>query len=210
MPELNMNDIIHAAVRRDLGRIEGALRTFSEGDRARAGALQRAWETLWRQLHHHHVGEDSHVWPYLRSLGVLDERMLEEMEHEHEAMAAAMTAATAGMAAFADAPTTSNAVQAADLVARAHEITEQHLVHEETAVIPFIEERWDTPEWKATEKQLRKGSPSHNGEFFAWLQDGATPEILAGLRANIPAPVVFVLSRVFGRRYAREVAPVWR
>jgi hypothetical protein len=30
------------------------------------------------------------------------------------------------------------------------------------------------------------------------------------LRATVPMPVVVVLARVFGRRYGREVAPVWR
>jgi len=29
-------------------------------------------------------------------------------------------------------------------------------------------------------------------------------------KATVPTPVVTVLARVFGRRYYREVAPVWR
>jgi hypothetical protein len=30
------------------------------------------------------------------------------------------------------------------------------------------------------------------------------------LRSTVPAPVVALLVRLFGRRYTREVAPVWR
>jgi hypothetical protein len=32
----------------------------------------------------------------------------------------------------------------------------------------------------------------------------------AFLKQTVPAPVVTVLSRVFGRRYHKEVAPTWR
>jgi len=48
------------------------------------------------------------------------------------------------------------------------------------------------------------------GSFFAWLTDGMSDEGRAYLRKTVPTPVVVVLSRVFGRRYNREVAPVWR
>jgi hypothetical protein len=42
------------------------------------------------------------------------------------------------------------------------------------------------------------------------MQDGATPEEMSALRGNVPRPVLMVLSGLFGRRYRREVAPVWR
>lgn len=76
--------------------------------------------------------------------------------------------------------------------------------------MPIIEDRLDTPEWKAVERQLRKGSPAMAGELFAWLQDGADPGVRDALGRTVPAPVRFVLTRVVGRSYQREVAPVWR
>jgi hypothetical protein len=47
------------------------------------------------------------------------------------------------------------------------------------------------------------------GWFMAWLDDGATPEERAALRANVPGPVVAIIGGVFGRRYRKEIAPVW-
>ena len=44
MATITMNEIIHAAVRRDLARAESALRSFPDGDRSRAEALKRAWD----------------------------------------------------------------------------------------------------------------------------------------------------------------------
>lgn len=210
MAELTMNEIIHAAVRRDLARMEAALRAFPDGDVVRARELQRAWASLWEQLHHHHQQEDAHVWPYLRRLGVLDPILLDEMESEHQAMAEAMISATGAVDGLAAEPTAAAASRAADLVGEAARVTERHLVHEEKEVMPTVVEREDTPEWKAVEKEFRKAPPAFIGRMMAWVQDGADPEVRDALRSQIPRPVLFVFSRVLGRRYHREVAPVWR
>ena len=207
-----MNDIIHAAVRRDLARMTAALQAFPDGDQARARALQRAWQTLWNQLHHHHMGEDAYVFPYLRQLGpdVLDPALLDAMDAEHEAMAASIQAAGASIDALAAEPTAARAEAAHAAVVTATEVTDRHLVHEETDAVPAITARMHTPEWKAIEKQLRKSPLSMSGEMFAWLEDGTEPHVQQALAATVPAPVRFVLSRVAGRSYHREVAPTWR
>jgi hypothetical protein len=56
----------------------------------------------------------------------------------------------------------------------------------------------------------RRSGPATAGTFFAWMEDGATAEEKAALRAHIPGPVVAVLGGVLGRGYRKEVAPVWR
>jgi len=66
-----------------------------------------------------------------------------------------------------------------------------------------------TPGWKAVEKKLRAASPVEAGWFFAWLQDGARREELEYLRTLLPGPVLFVLSRGFGRGYTKQVASAW-
>ncbi len=205
-----MNQIIHAAVRRDLARTEAALRSLPEGNAGRAAQLQRAWAALWWQLRHHHQQEDEHVWPYVRSLGVVDPAVVDSMESEHHAMAAACEAATGAIGTVAADPTATHAAAAADAVAEAARITDAHLEHEERAITPVIQERIETPEWKSIESEFRKGGPVRGGQFLAWLQDGGDPEVLAALRSTIPPPVLFILSRGFGRSYHRNVAPVWR
>ena len=45
---------------------------------------------------------------------------------------------------------------------------------------------------------------------LAWMQDGAGAPERAALRDNIPAPVLALVSTLFGRRYRREIAPIWR
>jgi hemerythrin-like domain-containing protein len=91
--QLSMNQVIHAAVRRDVARTEQALRALRDGDGVRAAQLQRAWANLVRELKHHHEGEDALVWPYLRSQGI-DASLLDAMEAEHTAMAEGLRTGT--------------------------------------------------------------------------------------------------------------------
>jgi hypothetical protein len=45
---------------------------------------------------------------------------------------------------------------------------------------------------------------------MAWIQDGMPEDARAHLRSTIPAPVTFLLSRVAGRSYYRDIAPAWQ
>jgi len=110
---------------------------------------------------------------------------------------------------FVASATAASAETAADSVAAAAGVTARHLDHEEQAVMPIIVPQMKTAEWKAVEKQLR-GSAGEAGSFFAWLQDGMEPEIASALAGTVPAPVRFIFSRVIGRGYHKEIAPVWR
>jgi hemerythrin-like domain-containing protein len=201
-----MNALIHHAVRRDLDRLATALDTLQEGDAPRAAELERAFANLRRELTHHHEGEDAYVWPLLAGLGV-DAGLLAAMESEHATMSAALAEtgdalARGGSAADADAARAS--------LARTRKVVGTHLDHEEADLEPLLRDQEKTPAWKAVTTKLRHSSPGDAGSFFAWLTDGMSPDDRASLRRSVPPPVTVVLARVFGRRYAREVAPVWR
>jgi hemerythrin-like domain-containing protein len=205
---MTMNRVIHGAVRRDLGRLEAALADFPEGDRDRARDLQRAYGFLRAELTRHHEGEDDHIWPMLGTVGV-DGELLQTMESEHQAMAAALAETDTAMATLAGSATAADAAAARASVERTRQVTDQHLTHEENDLEPQLLPHLETPEWKAVEKQLRKAPPAVAGSFFAWITDGMGTEEQAFLRKTVPSPVVFLLTRVFGRRYQKEIAPVW-
>lgn len=209
MATLSMNQIIHAAVRRDVARTEQALRALPEGDVSRARQLQQAWRNLVRELTHHHEAEDALVWPFLLSRGV-DAELLGAMEGEHDAMKNALADAGRAIDRVVAEPIASRAQAAADAVSRSSVVINNHLEHEEQDVEPVMARFEDDAEWKALTKKLRPAALTDAGSALAWMQDGAGERELAGLRATIPAPVLMLVSRVFGRRYAREVAPTWR
>jgi hypothetical protein len=209
MATMSMNKIIHAAVRRDVTRTEQALRGLPDGDGERARQVQRAWQHLVKELTHHHEAEDSLAWPFLLSRGV-DPDLMATMEGEHGAMRDALAAASRAIDGLLVDPTTSRAREAADEVARARTVIDAHLRHEEDDVEPLIAAYEDDPEWKAAAKGMRPSRLTDAGDALAWMQDGAGEQERASLRATIPAPVIAVMTTVFGRRYRREVAPTWR
>jgi hemerythrin-like domain-containing protein len=206
---MTMNRVIHAAVRRDLARLESALDSAPDGDRARACQLEVAYANLYRELKHHHVGEDSHVFPFLARVEGASE-LVQVMQAEHEAMADALAEAGAGMTAYASTGSALHAHAARDSVLRAHEVVERHLHHEESELEPLLLPHLESPEWKAVEKRLRPAALADSGRWMAWVQDGMPDEERAYFRSTIPAPVTFLLSRVAGRSYYREVAPAWQ
>src|SRR6478672_7547367 len=115
--DLSMNQIIHAAVRRDVGRTEQALRAMPDGDGARAREIQRGWAHLVQQLTEHHQQEDALVWPFLQGQGV-DQQLLDAMESEHQGLGEALRTGAGAIADVVADPSGSSAATAADVVAR--------------------------------------------------------------------------------------------
>ena len=206
---MTMNRVIHAAVRRDLVRLESALAAAPDGDRARARQLQVAYANVHDQLKHHHEGEDTHVFPCLARVEGATE-LVEVMETEHQAMADALASARTAMDTYASTGSASDAHAARDAVVTANAVVERHLHHEENDLEPLMLPHLETPEWKAVEKQLRPASLAESGRFMAWVQDGMPEAERAYLRSTIPVPVTFLLSRLAGRSYYRDVAPAWQ
>jgi hemerythrin-like domain-containing protein len=207
---MSMNKVIHAAVRRDLGRFRGALDDFTEGDRTRAAALYRAWQNFDAQLTEHHEGEHEVAWPALEAIGI-DTGTIATFDSEHEAMATDLAATRATMATFGSTASRPDADVAAAAMARLQTTTETHLDHEEREIEPVLVERHDDPVIKEMGKKFSKraGLPTA-GVFFAWVQDGATAQEQAALRESVPGPVLAIIGGVFGRSYRKDVAPVWR
>ncbi|NEK58721.1 hemerythrin domain-containing protein [Geodermatophilus sabuli] len=206
---MTMNRVIHAAVRRDLDRLDAALGQVADGDRTRARDLERAFANLRRELTHHHEGEDTHIWPMAATVGI-DRGLLEAMESEHSAMADALAETAGAMTAFAASGSAADAATARASVVRTRAVVERHLSHEETELEPELSRHFETPAWKAVEKKLSRQPPGVAGRFFAWVTDGMSDEHRAFLRRTVPSPVVTVLARTFGRRYYKDVAPTWR
>jgi hemerythrin-like domain-containing protein len=206
---MSMNKVIHCAVRRDLERFRRALDAFTDGDRERAAALYRAWVTFDAQLTEHHEGEHEIAWPALKAIGVA-EPTIASFDAEHEKMAADLAATREAMATLRRTATRADADVAAAALAQLQTTTVTHLDHEERETESVLAQHDGDPAVKEMGKRFSKraGLPTA-GTFFAWVQDGATPEEKAALKDSVPGPVLAVIGGVFGRRYRSEVAPVW-
>ncbi len=204
-----MNKVIHCAVRRDLRRFRTALDKFTDGDKARAAALLRAWENFDAQLTDHHEGEHEIAWAGLTAVGV-DQATIDSFDHEHELMAADLATTRKAMQTFATSASRAHADAAGAAMAKLETTTNTHLDHEEETSEPVYQKEKDHPAIKEMGKKFsRRTGIGQAGVFMAWLQDGATPEEKAGLRGNVPGPVLAIIAGLFGRKYRKDVRPVW-
>jgi hypothetical protein len=208
MAEMSMNKVIHAAFRRDLDRFVGALTTIRAGDTDRAAQLGRAWDNFDRQLTDHHEGEHEIAWPALESVGVTKETIA-QLDAEHETMAAALARAGTAMSALRSTAGQGEAETALSALMHLRDVTVEHLDHEEREIEPVFLDTAESPEMKAMGKKFAKVGPTKGGIFFSWVLDGATAEEREALGHTIPAPVLKILTTVFGRSYRKDVAPVW-
>jgi hypothetical protein len=206
---MSMNKIIHAAVRRDLARFAGALATFPDGSTARAGQLQNAWRFFYGELDYHHHGEHDIAWPALESVGV-PRATLDQMDAEHERLAAALGTADTAFATLTRTPTEAAAKDAAAAIADLQAVVDEHLAHEEAELEPVYQANRKGPEMKEMGRKFSKRGGKASGNFFAWVMNGASAEEKAALRVDVPAPVIAILPRLLGRQYTKTVAPVWQ
>jgi hemerythrin-like domain-containing protein len=208
-PRMSMNKVIHCAFRRDLRRFRVALDAFQDGDKARAAALHTAWVNFDHQLTEHHEGEHEVAWPALKAIGVADSAIT-TFDEEHDAMAAALRTAGQAMDTLARTATAADAQSAATAMAALDEATTTHLDHEEREIEQLLHDKEEDPAVKQMGKQFsRRSSLPVAGTFFAWMEDGASTDERAALRQSVPGPVIAIIGGIFGRRYRKEVAPVW-
>ena len=208
MAQMSMNKVIHGAFRRDLDRFVGALASFRSGDSTRAQQLGRAWDNFDRQLTDHHEGEHEIAWPALEAVGVSHETIT-QMDAEHDVMAAALTQTRTAMAALEAVPGHAESGKALAAMEHLRDVTVLHLDHEEQELEAVYLENVESPAIKEMGKKFARVSPAKGGVFFAWLLDGATPQERSAITENIPAPVLKIITALFGRSYRKQVAPVW-
>ena len=89
------------------------------------------------------------------------------------------------------------------------QVTTTHLDNEEAMSEPLFAEKHDDPAIKEMGRKFGKQPLGVAGTFFAWVQDGASAEEMAALRGSVPGPVLAIIGGLFGRRYRKEVRPVW-
>ena len=206
---MSMNKVIHRAVRRDLDRFRRALDAFTDGDLERADALHRAWVNFNAQLTEHHEGEHEIAWPAMKAIGI-DGVTIDVFDTEHATMAADLATAGTAMSKLRGTAARAEADVAAAAMVRLQTTTVSHLDHEEQATESTLTQHHGDPVIKEMGKRFsRRTGPPKAGVFFAWVQDAATPEEKAALRESVPGPVLAIIGGLFGRRYRKEIAPVW-
>lgn len=207
----HMNTIIHHGLRRDLARMTSVLAHPMSDDQRTALCRHISWLLDYLHHHHHHVGEDEGVWPRTLSKRPDLAQMVEEMEAEHEALAAASDGLRHAAAGFARDGSDANRSALAHAVTQMQEATLPHLEHEEQVAMPLVLETLDDDDWDYLEKNyFRKGiSLTDSATMFMLLLDDLDAHRASVVKGELPGPVYWVVSRIFGSRYDSAAQVRW-
>ncbi|GAA0923593.1 hypothetical protein GCM10009558_035630 [Virgisporangium aurantiacum] len=197
MSELSGYLLIHAGIRTELHRL-AALADGVAAGRRHAGprqlaALRSLVADVFDTIHHHHVGEDEHLWPLLRTVpGIAPE--LDALEAEHDLLDPLMDR----IANYRDP---------ADLAASSRELADlmdRHLAAEEALVVPTVRAHIGPERYAAMEKAMRRGGVKPKLSFVVpWLA-AADPALFAEVGRE-QGMVVRILHRLTRGAYERRV-----
>ena len=207
--------VMHHAFRRDLTAFEAAVRNTPVGDAATWRALQARWARFGDVLHHHHEIEDVSIWPVLlrHADGLGDEaatRTLTAMEAEHAEIDPALAACTAGFAAMVEHPCADHRNALDVHVTTTRVALGEHLAHEETEALPFLQRVMTADEFAETERAAQAGYPMRMVPFLVpWVAAGLPDDVTARILHDAGAAYALVL-RVFRPRFTKAEARAFR
>lgn len=200
--DLDVMRALHAALRRDSGRLERAAERFEAQDEKAYDALLLGWECFSSSLHHHHMIEDTHIWPLLRQKRADspdDVAVLDAMEDEHSRIDPAIAAVDRALG-----DRRSGVEDVASHITDFVGFLRAHLEHEERDAFPLIRHHITHQEWdglnRASMKDLSLGELSRMGP---WLLDGVTPDDARRVLQEIPPPLRLLHRFWWNPRYQR-------
>ena len=204
-----MNTIIHHGLRRDLERLERVLASPLPSVQREALCDHVAWMVDY--LHHHHVGEDEGVWPRTLAKRPDLQPLVDEMEAEHAALAAASEGLRDAARAYRSDGSEAARSTMVSAVTQMQKAPLPHLDHEERVAMPLVVQTLDDEDWAYLAKNhFRKGvSLSSAAVLFMWLLDDLDQRRASIVKAELPTPLFWLLSRFYGPRYDREAAQRW-
>lgn len=199
MKDTSMNTNLHAAFLREIARLRKATTAIDLSDAAARDGLARRYAFFSAALHHHHEGEDSYLWEKVRPSATPAEiTILDEMESEHGALAAALEPLDQQFATLsADADAAAIAAQFDALVA----VLEPHCAHEEAEGIQIVQKYLSADDMKAFMEFNRNAANA--SLVLPWVCDGASAEVSAQTWGVMPTPVRMMVKPMLTRKYAK-------
>jgi hemerythrin-like domain-containing protein len=206
-----MMGITHSALRRDLTRTATALNAQTPPFDPQRTALAAHLAWMMDFLQRHHEGEDTGLWPLVRSMDPSAGDLLGRMEHDHAQIAPRMEAlstATGRYAGDGSAPSREDVIAA---LASLRAVLDPHLAREETEMMPIVSRALTNQQWESfnQEHYIKPKSKSELGEEGHWLIDSIDPAGYTIVVGTVPPIPRFVLLHAFAGRYARACAARW-
>jgi iron-sulfur cluster repair protein YtfE (RIC family) len=206
--DTNMMRIVHSALRRDLERARVALTRVPPPDDRQRAALADHLGWMMSFLEAHHRSEDLGLYPAVRERDPGAAALLDDMAHDHEAVAAAVAVLERASATYAERDEREPLIDAlADLAT----VLLPHLQREEDEAMPVVSRAITNAEWSAIEQRhnLDGKSTAQLGREGHWLIDEASSEDRARVLGLVPPVPRLLLLYGFGPAYRRHKRACW-
>ncbi|MEO9327076.1 hemerythrin domain-containing protein [Gordonia aurantiaca] len=196
--------VAHHMFRRDLTDFAAAVPVTPLDDTGTWRALATRWELFSDALHHHHNGEDLHLWPLLEERADESEKIvLEAMESEHDLIDPLLEESAAGFAAMVERPGGETRATLADVLSRARTVLGDHLAHEETDALAIVQRRMTPRDWEDFEAMMNKtGSIREMMKVGPLMLKGLSDQHLSAVYTRVPAALKLIV-RLGGPSFRR-------
>jgi hemerythrin-like domain-containing protein len=141
-------------------------------------------------LHSHHQDEDELLYPKLIERAPEQATVTEQVEHEHQVIAAALDAALAACATWRQRPPAATGEALAAALDHLNEVVQPHLDDEEQKVVPPAAVTLTQQEWDAMGKRGMSSVPRNKRAIAAGMMlEPLDPADRAYMMKHVPAPL---------------------
>jgi hemerythrin-like domain-containing protein len=205
-----MMGVMHDAMPRDFVRACAVLSSETPLGGVQRAALADHVVFMLEFLHDHHHNEDERLWPLVRAHDPMLGEALDRMSDDHASIAAGAADVLRTMGAFRSDAGDAGRRELAGALDGFNCVLLPHLAHEEAEVMPRVSACLTADQWHAFEKDaMPPFTVPVLAEYFNWFLEDLDEDRTRRVKASLPAPIVFTMTRVFGRGYRRRAAQRW-
>jgi hemerythrin-like domain-containing protein len=180
--------VVHAMFRREFGLMAALVRGVTAGDTRRAQIVAEHIELMNGVLHHHHVGEDKHLWPRL-----LDRRPEEAasvvhlMKDQPEGIGKTLEEIDGALEVWRSGAASDSGEPLANGLDRLVQLLEEHSREEEERALPIIEKCITATEWGTmVQEAAAELSQESLALVFGMMMYEGDPEVMQGVFSHMP------------------------
>ncbi|MFI7615611.1 hemerythrin domain-containing protein [Nonomuraea terrae] len=203
--------VVHTMFRREFGSVPGLVRGVAAGDERRAEVVAGHVALINGVLHHHHAGEDAHVWP--RLLERVPEKLkplVAVMEEQHEAIHKSSRQLGDALEAWRATASAQARDALAETVEQLLPALTEHLALEEEHVVPLIEQYVTAEEYRRlTEEGSADTPPDQLPTIFGMLMYEGEPQAIDRIVSEMPPEIQPVIKDLAAKAYAAYAAELY-
>jgi iron-sulfur cluster repair protein YtfE (RIC family) len=198
--------VVHRVFRREFTLAPKLIRAVGPGDTGRARMVGGHLRDIYLGLHHHHTAEDELLWPLLLARVDLDADKVLLMEAQHQRVDALLSQAIDLLPKWEATAAAPVRDQLAGVYDALWPVLLEHLVAEETEVLPLVGEHISQAEWDRLGERFETETPkSKLMLFLGALLEEATPAEAELMLGKVPGPARLIWRLVGRRSYTRRV-----